>query len=217
MVLHGIEDEACRISGSEAVHQPVLDGFDGPGADLHFLGDLSGRVFHAKELDDLLFLVGYLDLTGEGGYRFQFGMRPFEEDPVHERGQVEALGFGFDDGFSDIGGVGAFEDIPMGAMFHEVADEAFVFVHGDDDDANVRVVPADPFGGFDAVLVGHLQVHQNDLRPVAGEVPDQFIAIVGFLDEEDIGVGPQGEDDSFPEDLVVIGNGHPNRAHGWFF
>ena len=57
VVFHGKENESGCIFSSEALHQPVFDGFHRTRTDLHFSGDLRCGEFHAEQADHFFFLI----------------------------------------------------------------------------------------------------------------------------------------------------------------
>ncbi len=72
-----------------------------------------------------------------------------------------ALGYG-GDGVENFGFVGSFKDVTPRSGAHGGEEGVVVFEHSQHDDAGVGVVGQDAAGGFDAVHVGHLDVHEDD-------------------------------------------------------
>ena len=75
----------------------------------------------------------------------------------------------------------------------------------------------DDLGGLDPVFLGHPEVHENDIGFGRGEAVEEFLAVLCFLNELDSAIGTKGQDHSFPEYLVVIGNGNFNNSHSYLF
>ena len=119
------------------------------------------------------------------------------------------------DGGEEFGGGGGLDDVGGGAGVEHGADELGVGVHGEGDDADFGVGFEDAACGLDAVEVGHVDIHNDD---VGAEVPGEFDGVAaggGFADDFEIGVGGEDGAEAVADEGVVVGE-EEGGAHGEF-
>jgi hypothetical protein len=71
---------------------------------------------------------------------------------------------------------------------------------------------ADAVGRFDAIKVGHLYVHQHQVRAMAAIQGDRLAAARGFRDQAKSRRAGQHAGDALPEDRMIVCRHHRNRS-----
>ncbi len=112
----------------------------------------------------------------------------------------------------DLGTAGVLGEVAARTGPQRVEDRAVVGVGGEDDDAHVGVLGAQPAGGLDAVAARHAQVHQHDVgRQLAGE-RDGLGAVGGGADDLDAGQQAEHHGQALADHPLVVGDEHPDHA-----
>jgi hypothetical protein len=77
-------------------------------------------------------------------------------------------------------------------------------VGGDHHHGHLGIALVDQFGGFDPVQVWHADIRQDNIRvKVLGKL-DHFIAVRGFTNDFDVGLGVEQYRETLPDHGMVI-------------
>ena len=109
----------------------------------------------------------------------------------------------------------SFKKIALGAGFQCAQDVAFIRMHAEHDDGDLRIGLGDLKGGFDAVEIGHADVHDDHVGLQGFCEGDGFAAVVGFADHREIGLLLDQETQAAAHELVIVGEEDANFSHGW--
>jgi hypothetical protein len=77
---------------------------------------------------------------------------------------------------------------------------------GEDEDARRGMLGGDPSGGFDAVEVGHADVHQHDVRQHPADGVDRLVAVRSLAYDVDVGLGGEDYPEAGADELLVVGD-----------
>ena len=77
-------------------------------------------------------------------------------------------------------------------------------VHGEDDDACVRILPAYHANGFEAAHPGKLQIHQRDIRPQCTEEGHRFLARRRSSNDFKVGLPVDNEGNAVAHDWMIL-------------
>ena len=126
-------------------------------------------------------------------------------DAAGQRGtEHHAAGRGGPHRVVDLLGPRALEQVAGGAGPDGRQDRVVVLVHGQHDDLDVRVPPGDEAGGLDPVEVGHLDVHDDDVRLGLGDQVQRLAAVARRADHLDAVQRAEQGDQPVAHDLVVV-------------
>jgi hypothetical protein len=103
----------------------------------------------------------------------------------------------------------------VGPGLDRVEQVVLLVAHGEHDDAGRGKDLPDHPGGIDAVLVGHADVHEDDVRGELLHLGHRLEAIARLSDDLDALLGLEHHAQPAAEPLVVIGDEDPDRLrHG---
>ena len=75
------------------------------------------------------------------------------------------------------------QQIRGGSGLNGAVDVLVPLIHGQGDEACVRVLPANRRDGLDAVHARELEIHERDIRRMPPELLDGFFPVAGFGDD----------------------------------
>ena len=151
-----------------------------------------------------------------------------EQPSLHRRVELRVPGRHVGDGAQDLLGAGVLGQEAAGARLQRGEHPGVVGVRGQHDDGGLGPQPPEPLGRLDPVAPGHVQVHQDDVRPQLQRLPDGVVAVDRGADDGDPGQQAQQRHQPFPHDLLVVGDEdldirafpflrvhpHPTRSRG---
>src|SRR3990172_3983477 len=107
---------------------------------------------------------------------------------------------------------GALRDVSRRAGADRLAQQALVFVSGEDQDASIGQQFLQPPRRLDASAgTGHADVHQHDVRAQHARQAHGLVAIGCLADDLQIGLGIQERAQARAQDAVIIRDENPNR------
>jgi hypothetical protein len=125
-----------------------------------------------KEFEDIAFAGGEAFDFGGGGDRFLEGGDDFTGDFAgHGRTALANLA----DGGNEFFRRAAFQEVTAGAGTEGFKDTVGVFINGDHDDLGRRKELFEPGGAFDAGNVRELDVHEDNIGLLAGDLLEGFL------------------------------------------
>src|SRR6266581_2912079 len=138
------------------------------------------------------------------------GAREQLENPIGDRaGHHPLAGYHRQDTGDDRAGLRVLEHVTAGAGFQRLDHVVVGFEGGQHQDFDLRVLGDDAAGRLDAVEVGHLDVHQHDVRLRGEGDLDRVEAIDGFADDGDAVIAVEQSGQSRPEKRLVVRDHHP--------
>src|SRR5215471_18648360 len=106
-----------------------------------------------------------------------------------------------------------FQDKSRYAGFHRTPEVARAAERGEDDDLDVRVVPAERRGGGEAVHARHLDVKQRYVRGGGLRGFCHFVAAADLRDDLDVVLKRQQRRQCLADHRLVLGEQYPNQGH----
>src|SRR5690606_32341098 len=95
------------------------------------------------------------------------------------------------DGSDEVVGVGVLQQVAARACFDGLEHVAVLAVHREDDDVGVWLLGQYRLGGRHAVELGHLDVHEDHVRPGLQRMPYRFAAVGRLADHAEAFLGLQ--------------------------
>ena len=190
--------------------------FDSVDAEIQEIGDVFVGFAFGDELKDFA-LARCEQVVGVfGAAAFELANIIIEED-LADRGAEKRLAFSDGaNGFDEIGFGGIFKQVALGAGFQGAQDVAFIGMHAEHDHENIWIGLRDLKGGFDAVEIGHADVHDDYVGLERFCKRDGFAAVAGLADDGEIGLLLDEQTETAADELVIIGEKNANFSHGWF-
>ena len=190
-----------------------LDGVD---AEIQEIGDVFVGFAFGDELKDFALARSEKVVSVFGTATFEFTDVVVEQN-FADGGAEERFAFGYSvNGLDEVGLGGVFQKVAFGAGFERAEDVAFVGMHAEHDDGNFGIGLRHLKGGFDAVEIGHADVHHDDVGLQGFCQGDGFAAVVGFADYREVGLLLDEETQAAAHKLVVVGEEDADFSHGWF-
>jgi len=82
--------------------------------------------------------------------------------------------------------------------------DVFVVVHAQDDDCALGRDRAHALGGSDAIQLGHVDVHENDIGLKGRRELQSRLAAISLADHCDVGLDPEPDTDGLTHDGLII-------------
>ena len=102
------------------------------------------------------------------------------------------------------------EEVPLGAALDRLEQVRVFFRSGQDDHFDVGLLGADEPSRGQAIELGHVQVHEHDVRTEPSRLVDRFASVAGFAGDVDA-ARLEHAAQSVAEQRVVVGD---QNAHG---
>ena len=183
------------------------DGFgevvaDGAFGEAKLGGDFRGGAAVAGALQDLAFAIGERIVVGGPGFGGERGIDG-------AKAGVDAA-----NGFGEFGGGALFEQVAAGAGVECAAQIAGAGEGGEDDDAGAGLGELEVGGEFEAGLLGHFDVGDDDVgREIAGEL-EGLAAVGGLGDDGDVGLEIEEGGERSAEHGLIFGEEDADRRGG---
>jgi hypothetical protein len=188
-------------------------GFDRVDTEIQEIGDVFVGFAFGDELEDFAFARSEEIVGVFGTAAFEFADVIVEENFADGWAEERlAAGDGMD-GFDEVGFGGVFQEVAFSAGFEGAEDVAFVGMHAEHDDGDFGIGLRDLESSFDAVEVGHADVHDDYFGFQRFCEHDGFSSVVGFADDHKIELLLDKQAEAAADELVIIGEQYADFSH----